>query len=80
MIFFGIKYQLSKWTKKLEDNLYEIRSKLASNIQQAIYFHWDGNQYIITHGFTKKTNKTPRREIRTGRRRRDDYERSHSRE
>lgn len=66
-----------KWTKKLEPNLYEIRSKLASNIQRAIYFHWENNRYVITHGFTKKTQKTPKREIKKGLRRRDIYERRH---
>lgn len=44
-----------KWTKKLQTNLYEIRSKYASNIQRAIYFHWEGDRYVITHGFQKKT-------------------------
>lgn len=46
-----------KWIKKIELNLYEIRSKRASNIQRAIYFHWEQNSYVITHDFTKKTQK-----------------------
>ncbi|MBB1124021.1 type II toxin-antitoxin system RelE/ParE family toxin [Limosilactobacillus albertensis] len=69
-----------KWTKKLESNLYEIRSKHSSNIQRAIYFHWENNKYVITQGFTKKTQKTPRREIRKGLRRRNIYEGSHQHE
>ena len=28
-----------------------------------LYFHVKNNQYIITHGFTKKTQKTPIKEI-----------------
>jgi len=48
-----------KWVKKLEDNLYELRSKVGSNIQRALYFHKVDSKYIITHGFTKKTQKTP---------------------
>lgn len=44
-----------KWTKKLENNLYEVRSKRASNIQRAIYFQFKDNKYIITNGFTKKS-------------------------
>jgi len=47
------------WVKKLEHNLYEIRSKRASNIKRAIYFQVKGSQYIITNAFTKKTQKTP---------------------
>ena len=49
--------------KKLDTEIYEIRSKVSSNIQRALYFHVKNNQYIITHGFTKKTQKTPKREI-----------------
>lgn len=64
-----------KWIKKLETNLYEIRSKRASNIQRALYFHWENGKYVITHGFTKKQQKTPTREIKKGRKRRDDFER-----
>ncbi len=39
-----------KWVKKLDNNLYEIRSKFVSNIQRAIYFLKVNNEYIITHG------------------------------
>ena len=39
-----------KWVKKLDNNLYEIRSKFVSNIQRAIYFLKVNNEYTITHG------------------------------
>ena len=52
-----------EWIKKLDHQIYEIRSKVSSNIQRALYFHIKNNQYIITHGFTKKTQKTPIKEI-----------------
>lgn len=55
--------QRLKWVKKLDNNLYELRSKVGSNIQRACYFHVNNGQYIITHGFTKKTEKTPKKEI-----------------
>ena len=41
----------------------EIRHKCPNSIQRALYFHVINNRYIITHGFTKKTQKTPKREI-----------------
>lgn len=44
-------------------NLYELKSKVSSNIQRALYFHVKGPEYVITHGFTKKTPKTPPAEI-----------------
>ena len=46
-----------EWVKKLDSEINEIRSKVSSNIQRALYFHVKNNQYIITHGFTKKTQK-----------------------
>ena len=41
----------------------EIRLKCPNSIQRALYFHVINNRYIITHGFIKKTQKTPKREI-----------------
>ena len=44
------------------DDLWEFRIKLGSNIYRLFAF-WDGNQIIVTHGFIKKSQKTPSREI-----------------
>ena len=55
--------QYMQWVKKVDKNLYEIRLKCPNSIQRALYFHVINNRYIITHGFTKKTQKTPKREI-----------------
>ncbi|OTN83895.1 type II toxin-antitoxin system RelE/ParE family toxin [Enterococcus faecium] len=52
-----------KWVKKLEDNLFELRSELGNNIQRVLYFHWVDSRFIVTHGFSKKTQKTPLKEI-----------------
>jgi len=62
-----------EWVKKLDTNLYELRSKVASNIQRGLYFHDEDNRYIITHGFTKKTQKTPINEIKHAREIRAEY-------
>lgn len=59
--------------KKLENNLYEIRSKRASNIQRALYFQIQCTDYLITNAFTKKTQKTPESEKRIARNRRNQY-------
>ncbi|MDO5457923.1 MAG: type II toxin-antitoxin system RelE/ParE family toxin [Atopococcus tabaci] len=40
-----------------------MRSKFGSNIQRAFYFQLIDDTYIITSGFTKKTQKTPLNEI-----------------
>lgn len=52
-----------KVTRKLDSNLYEIRSRISINIQRVLYFHVVGNDFVITHGFTKKTQKTPKAQI-----------------
>ena len=56
--------QRMEWVKKVDDDIFEIRSKVSSNIQRALYFHVTDERYIITHGFTKKTQKTPINEIK----------------
>jgi phage-related protein len=55
--------QRLKWVKKVDTNLYELRSKVGTNIQRALYFHVVAGRYVITHGFTKKTEKTPKQQI-----------------
>lgn len=55
--------QRMEWIKKLDNEIFEIRSKVSSNIQRALYFHVVDNRYVVTHGFTKKTQKTPSGEI-----------------
>lgn len=66
--------QRMEWIKKLDADLYELRSKVGSNIQRAIYFQKVGNEYLITHGFTKKQQKTPKSEINHAKWVREQYE------
>jgi phage-related protein len=61
---YGLATALTmQWVKKLEDNLWELRSARAGNAQRAVFFHAVGPDYVITHGFTKKTQRTPRAEL-----------------
>lgn len=62
-----------EWVKKIEDDLYEIRSDFGNNRQRALFFKKGNNEFIITHGFTKKTKKTPEKEKRLARQIRKDY-------
>lgn len=57
-----------QWVKKLRDGIFELRSQQGSDIQRALYFQKQGNYYVITHGFTKKTDKTPASEIEKAKR------------
>lgn len=72
---YGIQEAIKhRWVKRLEKNLYEIRSHSSSNNQQrAIYFKTEKGFYVITHGFVKKTRKTPLKEKKKGVDRRKKY-------
>lgn len=63
------------YTKLLSDGIYEIRAKQGSDITRVLYFFEVGSRIILTNGFVKKTDKTPRREIELAKRYRKDYER-----
>ena len=45
------------------NGLYEARIKLASNIWRVFCFFDKGKLVILLNGFTKKTRKTPKKEI-----------------
>lgn len=47
-----------------QDNLFELRLSGEENEQRGFYFKYDKGKYLITHGFTKKTQKTPKKEIK----------------
>jgi phage-related protein len=53
--------------------LYEARISLASNIWRVFCFFDKGRLVILLNGFTKKTQKTPKREIDKALRLMNDY-------
>ena len=53
--------------------LFEMRIKDKSNIHRIIYFVYTGKTLILLHGFTKKTQRTPAKEIRIAETRMKDY-------
>lgn len=60
-------------SKQIERNLFELRIKERSNAHRLIYFFIVGHEIIITNGFTKKTQKTPEREIELAKKYRADF-------
>lgn len=53
-----------KFFKKLSDTkLFEVRIEWASNIYRFPCFFDKKNMVVLTHGFQKKTMKTPKKEI-----------------
>ncbi len=57
------------------DDIWECRIKQGSDIYR-IFAFWDANEIILTHGFIKKSQKTPRREIERAQEFKKDYWRS----
>lgn len=63
------------YSKHLEDGIYEIRTVLGNNITRVLYFFVVGKKIILTNGFVKKSQKTPKSEIETAKKYRLDYNR-----
>lgn len=60
-------------SKNLQDGIFELRTQSGSNITRTLYFFCVGNKIILTNGFVKKQQKTPRREIDLAKAYRQDY-------
>lgn len=58
------------YSKHLEEGIFELRCKFGSDIVRVLYFFYYGNTIVLTNGFIKKTQKTPRNEIRIAKERR----------
>lgn len=63
------------FSKPIDKGVFELRIKFASDITRIFYFFFDGKKIIMTNGFVKKTQKTPRREIEKALKYKADYER-----
>lgn len=55
--------------------LYELRVKFSSDISRIFYFTYKDNTFVLLHGFVKKSQKLPDREIEKARKYKADYER-----
>lgn len=64
----------TKFLRKLSGTeLYEFRIRWESNIYRLLCFFDRNSKVVITHGFAKKAQKTPQREIQRAERMRKDY-------
>ena len=59
----GLERVREPYVKHLEAKLWEMRLKDRSGIARAVYVTAIGKRIVVIHVFTKKTQKTPRREI-----------------
>lgn len=65
--------------RHLRDGIYELRAVFGSNITRLLYFFADNRRAIVTNGFVKKTQRTPRSEIDRAKRLREDWMARHER-
>lgn len=62
------------YSKSLGNGVFDLRIKQGSDITRVLYFFYVGNKAVLTNGFTKKTNKTPREQIELCQKYKSDYE------
>ena len=61
------------YSKKIDDEIFELRMKVGSDITRVMYFFIAGKKAVLTNGFLKKTQGTPQSEIDLARKYRKDY-------
>lgn len=60
-------------SKPLGDGIFELRTQMGNNITRILYFFYVRNRAVLTNGFTKKTRKTPQKELDKAKRYRTDF-------
>ncbi|MGN0326245.1 MAG: type II toxin-antitoxin system RelE/ParE family toxin [Lachnospiraceae bacterium] len=68
---------LQEYLESLEPKLLAktLRTKQGTDITRVLYFFFVGNKAVLTNGFIKKTQKTPKSEIELAKKYKADYER-----
>ena len=61
------------YSKHLDDGIFELRCKFGSDITRVLYFFYYEGRIILTNGFVKKTQKTPKEEIQLAKDRRKNF-------
>ena len=69
---FGIELK-EPFVKYLGDKIFELRAKDSEGIYRVLYFAAKSRRFIMLHGFTKKTRKTPRKEIEIALKRKKEF-------
>lgn len=65
------------FTRRIRSKIRELRINDAQGNVRILYFTYTGRRFILLHGFIKKTDKTPEREIETAEKRMQDYIKRH---
>lgn len=61
------------YSKHLSEGIFELRCKVGSNAARVLYFFYFEKRIILTNGFVKKTQKTPDKEIKLAKQRRQAF-------
>ena len=61
------------YTKQIRGKIRELRIKDSQGAVRILYFTFTGKRFILLHGFIKKTDKTPEREIEIAEKRMNDF-------
>ena len=61
------------YSKFLGDGIYEVRVRQGNKIGRVLYFFVVNKKIILTNGFIKKTQKTPKSEINKAKKFRSEY-------
>lgn len=59
--------------RKMEADLWEVRSRLGNGSIARVFFTVHQQQMILLHGFIKKSQKTPQKEIELARTRKNQW-------
>lgn len=65
------------FTRHVRGKIRELRIKDAQGNIRILYFTYTGRRFVLLHGFIKKTDKTPDREIETAEKRMNDHIKRH---
>mgnify|MGYP006268763231 CR=1 FL=1 len=61
------------YTKQIKDKIREIRIRDNRGAVRVLYFTFTGKRFILLHGFVKKSEKTPQKEIEIAEKRMNDF-------
>lgn len=61
------------YSEHIVDGIFELRAKVCSDISRVLYFFVIGKRIVLTNGFVKKTQKTPKNEIELAKKYRNEY-------
>ena len=69
---FGLQLK-EPYVKFIGNKLYELRVKDADGIYRVLYFAAAGRKFVMLHGFIKKTQKIPAKELAKAKKRMKEY-------